>query len=232
MLRCAVSMASATPSPHDQTWWRKARVASQSISAGSPGRVVGERLRHDVRGRVGDAARERMPRLRERRRLRERHGAQGAGAVDEGDRGHGQRAPVSSADCSTRACGIRSARGIRRRDVERDDGQVDAAALGGRAQALLGEEHAAGAGEEVVVVGGVLDDVADELLPLRLEAVLEHVVAGDLDPVAVVVVRVGEVGVPHRLRGGVARLDLAAEEARRPPSRACRRPGTRRARRG
>ena len=178
------------------------------------GSVVGERLRHHVRGRVGHPARERMPRLRERRRLRERHGAEGAGAVDEGDGGHGQRAPVSSAACADAGGGgIRCARGIRRRALERDDGQVDAATLGGGAQPLLGEEHAAGAGEEVVVVGGVLDDVADELLPLRLEAVLEHVVRRHLDPVAVVVVRVGQVGVPHRLRGGVARLDLAAEEA-------------------
>ena len=37
MLRCAVSIASATPRPHDQTWWRNARVASQSMSAGAPG---------------------------------------------------------------------------------------------------------------------------------------------------------------------------------------------------
>ena len=37
MLRWAVSMASATPSPHDHTWWRNARVASQSRSAGAPG---------------------------------------------------------------------------------------------------------------------------------------------------------------------------------------------------
>ncbi len=64
------------------------------------GSVVGERLRHHVRGRVGHPARERMPRLRERGRLRERHGAEGAGAVDEGDGGHGQRAPVSSAACA------------------------------------------------------------------------------------------------------------------------------------
>ena len=37
MLRCAVSIASATPRPHDQTWWRNASVASQSMSAGAPG---------------------------------------------------------------------------------------------------------------------------------------------------------------------------------------------------
>ncbi len=37
MLRCAVSMASATPSPHEYTWRRNASVASQSISAGRPG---------------------------------------------------------------------------------------------------------------------------------------------------------------------------------------------------
>ena len=37
MLRCAVSIASATPRPHDQMWWRNARVASQSMSAGAPG---------------------------------------------------------------------------------------------------------------------------------------------------------------------------------------------------
>ena len=69
------------------------------------GGVVGERLRHDVRGRVGDPTRERMPRPRERRRFGERHGGQSAGLVDERERGHGQRAPVSSGRSSGAGAG-------------------------------------------------------------------------------------------------------------------------------
>ena len=59
----------------------------------------------------------------------------------------------------------------------------------------------------------VFDDVSDELLPLDLEAVLDGVVVRHVHPVGGVVVGVGQVGVPGRLRGGVARLDPAAEQA-------------------
>ncbi|CAM5581047.1 hypothetical protein STENM223S_10908 [Streptomyces tendae] len=39
MPRCAVSIASATPSPWAHRWRRKARVASQSTAAGESGVV-------------------------------------------------------------------------------------------------------------------------------------------------------------------------------------------------
>ena len=53
-------------------------------------------------------------------------------------------------------------------------GQVDPRAGARALQAGLGQPDAAGAGQEVELVRGVLDDVADELLPLGLEPVLER----------------------------------------------------------
>ena len=91
---------------------------------------------------------------------------------------------------------------------------VEAAALGRGLQAQLGELDAAGAGQQVPVVGRVGVDVPQEQLPLRLEAVVELGVVRDLLPLVAEDLGGGEVGVPDRLGGGRAVLDAAVAQAR------------------
>src|ERR1044071_770960 len=79
-------------------------------------------------------------------------------------------------------------------------GYVQPPALGRRAQAELGELHAARALEQVVWKWRAEGDVAQEPLPLDLERVVEVLVVGNVLPVLGEVERVRDVRVPHRLR--------------------------------
>src|SRR5699024_7622523 len=60
--------------------------------------------------------------------------------------------------------------------------ELDAASFEGGTVAGLGELDAAGGGEEVVVPGCVVDDVAQEFLPLEFETVVELLVVGHFVP--------------------------------------------------
>src|SRR5690606_1400870 len=77
----------------------------------------------------------------------------------------------------------------------------------------FGELDAAGAGQEVPAVGGAGVDVAEEQLPLGLEAVVEVLVVGDLLPLVAEDLGGGDVRVPHRLGGDGAVLDAAGAQA-------------------
>src|SRR5437763_16069115 len=73
----------------------------------------------------------------------------------------------------------------------------------------LDELHALGAFAERPLVRLVVDDVADEVLPLDLEAVVVELRVGDVLPLVEEVHRLLDVGVPDRPRRRDARLDAA-----------------------
>src|SRR5258708_3287403 len=79
---------------------------------------------------------------------------------------------------------------------------VDPAALLPALMRALDELHALGALDQGVREGRVLDDVADEHLPLGLEAVLVRDIVRHLLPSVVKVDGLLLVGVPHRPRRG------------------------------
>src|SRR5699024_1336563 len=104
---------------------------------------------------------------------------------------------------------------------EGDRLERDAAALRRGGQTGLGQLHAAGGREQVVAVLPAGEHVAQELLPLGLEAVLLLGVRRHLQPL--VAERLGgrQVRVPHRLRGVRPLLGHAVAQARdRGPVRA------------
>src|SRR6478752_4312334 len=67
---------------------------------------------------------------------------------------------------------------------ERDLRDVDGAAFVAGLQAELGKLHTAGGGEQPEAVIAAGDDVAQELLPLQLEAVVQLGVGRDFLPLA------------------------------------------------
>src|SRR5690606_5651602 len=71
----------------------------------------------------------------------------------------------------------------------------------------LGESDTPHPGPQVVGVRIVGDDVADELLPLRLECVLEHLVGGYVEPLGAEVGGFDEIRIPDRLGCRLAGLD-------------------------
>src|SRR5699024_7796612 len=111
--------------------------------------------------------------------------------------------PCSGTAGSGRRWGSRSQSGPcwSARRSEADRLERDAAALGRGLQTGFGQLHAAGGREQVVAVLAAGEHVAQELLPLGLEAVVQVVVGRYLEPL--VAERLGgrQVRVPHRLRG-------------------------------
>ncbi|CAM5581020.1 hypothetical protein STENM223S_10907 [Streptomyces tendae] len=92
---------------------------------------------------------------------------------------------------------------------------VEAAALGGGAQAQFGELDAAGSGQQVPVVGGVGVDVAcRNSSHWALKPLSNSPLSGHLLPLVAEDLGGGDVRVPDRLRGGRAVLDAAAPQAR------------------
>src|SRR5262245_41790786 len=92
-------------------------------------------------------------------------------------------------------------------DLQR--GHVDPAPLLEALVGALDELHALGALDQRVLERGVLDDVADEHLPFRLETVLVDDIVRHFLPAVVKVDGLLLVGVPYRPRRGGARLDHA-----------------------
>ena len=132
-----------------------------------PGIVVGERIGGDVHRRIGDAAKRwriaPLPRGTGKRRVLD-------GVVLERPSGSGSLMVVmaSASSCAARlAC--RAGTSTQRRSVQ-------------LFIAELGELHALGALDQVELPRRVGDDVADELLPLQLEAVLVDLVVRHLVP--------------------------------------------------
>ena len=81
-------------------------------------------------------------------------------------------------------------------------------------EAKLGELHALGAFGQRPLVGLVLDHVANEVLPLDLEAVVVDLRVRDLLPLVEEIHHLLLVRIPYRARRGDARLRAAAREAR------------------
>src|SRR5437762_3040541 len=90
--------------------------------------------------------------------------------------------------------------------------------------ALQGAFHkldALGALDERIPIGGILDDMSDEHLPLDLEAVVVDLVIRDLLPAAAKIDGLPLVRIPDRPRRRLARLDHAiGEPGNRGPVRA------------
>src|SRR5262245_48184085 len=97
---------------------------------------------------------------------------------------------------------------------ELDRCDVDPAPLLPALQRAFGELYALGAFEQREFVRRVLVDVADEHLPLLLEAVVVHDIVRHLLPIAMEVMQPLLVRVPHRPRRRLPRLDHAVREAR------------------
>ena len=133
--------------------------ASQSIAGVEPGIVVGERVGDDMRRGVGDA----------REVARRARRASGTGsprelvALDRAVAAAGRSTAMAQNSSSGTSSQRRSAQDL---------------------QAELGELHALGAGLEPVAPRAVLGDVAQEQLPLRLEAVVGAGSVRHLLPVA------------------------------------------------
>src|SRR6185312_17568366 len=84
--------------------------------------------------------------------------------------------------------------------LDRERLDVDPAPLLPARERRLDELDALGALDEVPLVRRVLDDVADEVLPLDLEAVVVRRRIRNVLPLREEVHRLLDVGVPHRTR--------------------------------
>src|SRR6185295_9253702 len=92
---------------------------------------------------------------------------------------------------------------------QRERGDVDPAPLLPARERRLDELDALGAFLERPLVGSGIDDVADEVLPLDLEAVVVDLRVGNRLPLVVEVHGLLDVGVPDRARRRHARLRTA-----------------------
>src|SRR4051812_3224747 len=182
MPRCAVSIASATPSPRSQMCSRKAMVLSQSIAALSQGSTSASgsattwaaenatrfSVPSSFAGNVRDAA---------RRYVSIERSAFGS-FIDSDEIGStGLFMALSS---------------------HLDRGDVDPAPLLPALQRAFGELHALGAFQQRVLVWRILADVADEHLPLLLEPVVVGGVFRQRLPVGVKIMGALFVRIPYR----------------------------------
>src|SRR3954454_8038497 len=194
--RCAVSIASATPSPRSQMCSRNAMVLSQSIAAVSHGSTSASgsattcaaenatrfSVPSSFAGKVRDAA---------RRYVSIERSAFGSF--------------IDSDEIGSTGLFMALSSHLDRRDV-------DPAPLLPALQRAFRKLHALGAFQQRIFVRRVLADVPDEHLPLLLEAVIVGRVLRQLLPVGIEIVQALLVRIPHRPRRRLAGLDHAISQ--------------------
>src|SRR5690349_4864616 len=190
MPRCAVSIASATPRPMRQRCMRYPIVASQSTAASSHGSMRAS-------GSETTCAAEYA--------MRSKRGAAGGCQAARPLSVYGSRRPSAVGSFRVRLIAAPRSQGQRR--------HVDPATVLPRRERGLDELHALRTLGQRELPGRVLHDVADELLPLDLEAVVPGLRVGHELPLVEEVHRLLDVGIPDGPRRRDTRLDPAVVEA-------------------